>query len=312
MPLDIAYSLEFDDYIDADRAYDLYWSGFIKDNHAFICPGTDCYAQVTCANLYGDTQSMKVVPHFRVYGVHNENCEIKNKKKLTIIDEESAKQTIEKKTLDSSVVDKFILKRPDSYYNSEKESKNIDSKSAQEKLRARKISRSENLKQSGIVGNVYSVRTIVSRYIRYTKDSTLEKRSLNINGKDISYRAILKKIWYQKLNELPDLCLVYHGWAFIDKYDLGYRVKFMRKFVFPSGEEITPSAFLYNDLIDNYKMKNLVINRIKKIVSLSRPVAYVFIYGKPEVFESKKNGKIYVNFKVNNLDYIDVNVNSPL
>ncbi|MFP1730218.1 hypothetical protein ACLEC0_12135 [Lonsdalea quercina] len=81
MPLDIAYSIEIEDFIDPDKAYDLYWSGIIKDNHAFVCPGTDCQAQVTSANLYVESQDMKVVPHFRVYGKHSNSCEVFNNKK---------------------------------------------------------------------------------------------------------------------------------------------------------------------------------------------------------------------------------------
>ncbi|MGE6995243.1 hypothetical protein ACQKIK_17790 [Pseudomonas sp. NPDC047961] len=68
MSLDVAYSIEVDDYVDPDKAYDLYWAGLIADKQAFLCPGTDCTAQVTCCNIDKDAQNMRVVPHFRIMG----------------------------------------------------------------------------------------------------------------------------------------------------------------------------------------------------------------------------------------------------
>ena len=48
----------------------IYWSGVITDKKKFVCPGSGCTAQVTCANLDEDLQDMKVVPHYRIYGRH--------------------------------------------------------------------------------------------------------------------------------------------------------------------------------------------------------------------------------------------------
>ncbi|EOX3449132.1 hypothetical protein ACPFUP_003661 [Vibrio cholerae] len=31
MSLDVAYSLEIDDFIDPDKAYELFWSGMLED-----------------------------------------------------------------------------------------------------------------------------------------------------------------------------------------------------------------------------------------------------------------------------------------
>jgi len=311
MPLDIAYSIEVEDFIDPDKAYDLYWSGVIKDNHAFVCPGTDCLAQVTCANLYVESQNMKVVPHFRIYGKHGHDCEIFNKKTVSFIQEPLSTQQKERKPVSSATVDKFILARPDSYYDLDSKNKGINLAEKQKRVRAKKVIRSAELKKTGFIGNIYSVRMIVSRYIRYSKDGSIAHRFINIKGKDVSFKSFLKLINKQKIADLPDYALVYHGWAYIDKYELGYRVKFLNSLKNDNGEDFITSFFIYDDLIEKYEIKNLVISRIKKIVVLPRPKAYVFIYGKPQVFKSKKNEKYYANFKVNNLDYIDVNVLPP-
>ncbi|MFP1779912.1 hypothetical protein ACLEEB_12150 [Lonsdalea quercina] len=311
MPLDIAYSIEIEDFIDPDKAYDLYWSGIIKDNHAFVCPGTDCQAQVTCANLYVESQDMKVVPHFRVYGKHSNSCEVFNNKKISFLQEANSTQEKERKPISTSIVDKFILARPDSYYDLENEQKDTSLSEKQKRVRAKKIIKSLELKQAGFVGNIYSVRTIVSRYIRYTKDGSIDHRFLNIKGKNISFKSFFKRLSKQNIDELPLYDLVYHGWAYIDKYEVGYRVKFMNSLK-NKDEELITSFFIFNNLIENYKIKKLVISRIKKIVLMQKPKAYVFVYGKPSVVKYKKNNKHYVNFKVNNLDYIDVNIDPPL
>ena len=73
------------------------------------------------------------------------------------------------------------------------------------------------LSESGIVGPIYSVRSVVSRYIRYRSDNTLEFRRLNIAGQDVAYDSIFKCVWEQDLNDLPDHPVIYYGWAYIDR-----------------------------------------------------------------------------------------------
>ncbi|WP_210448609.1 hypothetical protein [Pantoea ananatis] len=311
MPLDIAYSIEVEDFIDPDKAYDLYWSGVIRDNKAFVCPGTDCLAQVTCANLYVESQNMKVVPHFRIYGAHSQDCEIFNQKNVSFIQEPLATQQKERNPISSATVDKFILARPESYYDLDTKNKSVNLAEKQKRVRARKVVKSAELRKTGFIGNIYSVRMIVSRYIRYSKDGTIDHRFINIKGKDVSFKGFLKLIAKQKISSLPSYELVYHGWAYIDKYEIGYRVKFINSLKNDNGEDLITSFFIYDDLIEKYEIKNLVISRIRKIVGLPRPKAYVFIYGKPQVVKSKKHGKYYANFKVSNLDYIDVNISAP-
>ncbi|WP_244922687.1 hypothetical protein [Xenorhabdus cabanillasii] len=84
MSLDIAYSTEIDDFIDPDRAYEYFWAGKLTNKRSFICPGENCYAQVTCANLDKESQNMHVVPHYKVYGKHHPDCEIKREVPLKI------------------------------------------------------------------------------------------------------------------------------------------------------------------------------------------------------------------------------------
>ena len=311
MSLDIAYCIEVDDYIDPDRAYDFYWSGLIKDKKKFLCPGTSCSAQVTCANLDEDVQDMKVVPHFRVYGSHDESCEIFNNVPLDLRYEDGVSIKEERQSVDASVVDVFLLERPSSYYD---ESKVIKFSNQKPVKKSQFVKRPTDtvLRENGSVGSIYSVRSVVSRYIRYKKDGSLEHRRVNILGRDVHYKSIFRCIWEQDLDILPDYPVIYYGWAFINRLpsDNGYQIKFKKHF--KKGEEKLITTVMIGDrLIEGYKVKKLVTTRLEKIIQKNNPTAFVFIYGQPEEKLSKNEVK-YANFSISNLDMIDINYDCPL
>lgn len=215
--------------MDPDRAYDLYWSGIITDKRKFLCPGTDCIAQVTCANLDEDVQDMKVVPHFRVYGKHSEACEIINSLPQKLQYEEGASVKEERLSVDQSIVDIFELERPESYYDEPKNESSSKAPEYKKPKRAKSISAAQ-LRESGSIGTVYSIRSVVSRYIRYRKDGSLKFRRLSIAGKDVYYGSIFKCIWEQDLDELSDAPAIYYGWAYINRLPSGrgYQIKFKK------------------------------------------------------------------------------------
>jgi len=308
MSLDVAYSLDIDDYIDPDRAYDLFWSGIILDKHNFICPGSNCYAKVTCANLDVERQNMKVTPHYRKFGTHSAECEVDKNKPLKLFYEDGSIAT-EESTLGISVSEKFILERPDSYYDGEKTG------GAATKSKIKKVNKGKGkpsfVGERGHIGSIYSVRTMVSRYIKYKKDKTLRFRRINIKGKDVLYQELFKCVWEQDLGSLPQHPVVYYGWAYVDrlKSDDGYRIKFKKNLMY--GEKELMATILISDrLIDGYKIKRLVSTRLEKISVLDRPSAYVFVYSNPKINKSKI-GIEYANFKIDNLDFIDINYECP-
>lgn len=311
MSLDIAYSIEADDYLDPDRAYDLYWSGLITDKKKFLCPGTDCSAQVTCANLDEDVQDMKVVPHFRVYGSHSESCEIFNNIPLDLRYEDGVSVKEERRSVDESVVDVFLLERPASYYDEPKVNRFPNQKQVK-KSQFIKRPKDTILRENGSVGNIYSVRSVVSRYIRYKKDGSLDHRRVNIQGRDVHYKSIFKCIWEQDLETLPDYPVIYYGWAFINRLPsgYGYQIKFKKNFK-KAKEDFITTVMIGDRLIDGYKVKKLVTTRLEKIIQKEKPTAFVFIYGKPEENMSQKGVK-YANFSITNLDMIDINYDCPL
>lgn len=311
MSLDVAYSIEARDYLDPDRAYDLYWSGNITDKKKFICPGTGCMAQVTCANLDEDIQDMKVVPHFRVYGDHSRDCEISKNIPLNLHYEDGTPVKEERLSVDQSIVDVFELDRPESYYDEPRESDSPKAQGANKPKYAKKT-KETRLRENGSIGTVYSVRSVVSRYIRYKKDGSIKVRRINISGKDVYYSSIFKCIWEQDLDDLPNFPVIYYGWAFINRLpsDRGYQIKFKKKLK-QGDDELTTTAMIADSTIDNYKIKKLMATRLEKIYQKDTPTAFVFIYAKPEVNTSKSDIK-YANFSLKNLDMIDVNYECPL
>lgn len=310
MSLDVAYSIEADDFVDPDRAYDLYWSGVITNKRAFVCPAADCSAQVTCANLDKDVQNMRVVPHFKVYGTHSEACGIANGAPVELELEPAELDGQERRTVDQSIVDVFKLERPASYYDEHAVEPGADVHIAKKRARSTRPY-TPKLGESGIVGPIYSVRSVVSRYIRYRSDETLEFRRLNIAGQDVPYASIFKCIWEQDLDDLPDHPIIYYGWAYVDrtKADNGYRIKFKKNFKRGDDSLIT-SCFVSDAFIENYKLKNLMAVRLSKIAKKDRPTAFVFLYGQPAIRTS--NERDYANFDLKNLDMIDVNYDCPL
>ncbi|MDN3699179.1 hypothetical protein QWY97_17790 [Vibrio cortegadensis] len=310
MSLDVAYSIEIDDFIDPDKAYELYWSGMLEDKRAFLCPGTNCSASVTCANLDKDTNSLKVVPHFRVFGSHSKGCEVSRNVPLKLKYAEPTTQTATHKTLDTSVVDTFLEKRPESYYDHYKN----NSRAKNAKVRVVNVLKSKadrQLKEIGVISSIYSVRTVVSRYARYKKDGTVELRRLNIAGKDKSYTSLFSKIENQIVSDLPQMPSIYYGWAFINRLPSGhgYQIKFKKKLkANGSDKEFTTTVMIGDRLIERYKMKKLVAKRIEKIYKSPSPTAYVFIYGMPRI--NDRNDR-YANIDITNLDMIDICVEDP-
>lgn len=311
MSLDVAYSIEAQDYLDPDRAYDLYWSGAITDKKKFICPGSGCMAQVTCANLDEDLQDMKVVPHYRIYGEHSKDCEISNNIPLNLHYEDGTPVKEERLSVDQSIVDVFELDRPESYYDEPRES---DSPKALGVNKPKYVKKTKEtmLRENGSIGTVYSVRSVVSRYIRYRKDGSIKFRRLNISGRDVYYSSIFKCIWEQDLDDLPDFPVIYYGWAFINRLpsDRGYQIKF-KKTLKQGEDELKTTAMIADGTIERYKIKKLMATRLEKIHQKEKPTAFVFLYAQPEVNTSKAEIK-YANFNLKNLDMIDINYDCPL
>lgn len=62
--IDLAYSLELGEVVDAMEANELWVEGILTNKWAFECADENCNAKITCKNMdtYADKRKMK--PHF--------------------------------------------------------------------------------------------------------------------------------------------------------------------------------------------------------------------------------------------------------
>ncbi len=185
-----AYSLEYNEIIDAEETYELYSEGLITDKKAFICTGNDCEAQITCTNIDREKEDMKQLPHFRVYGEHSNNCEMRQEIERTI----TINKNVENEDyLDSTVIE-FFEKIPGS-------SERRESKRGQ-------ISFNENLEIKNKLKNKYSkekriskhfiIKSVVDKYLKNIEN--LDNYFFSFKGFKVSFENMFLDIKQQKLN----------------------------------------------------------------------------------------------------------------
>lgn len=286
--MEFAYSIDLDDFVDPDMAYDSFWSDLITSKSAFKCPNENCNADITCANIEKVKQDMKQVPHFRGYH-HIESCQYDSKNKNNSIEND---ENYENAKIGTNLCDKFLLNRPES------------KETAQESTATSGYSRDEDSKKyTG--GRYYSIRSLVSKWIQVRKNDLLEEAFIKIEGKDISYKELFKGVFHQELDELPDQNRIYWGTAFIDRIESipGYKIKFCSQFDYYE-ESINPSFIISDSDIEDYKVKKLLKLRLETINKMEKPIGLVFVYGTPYCIEKK--GNTYINFSLRNLDFIEI------
>ncbi|AUI83416.1 hypothetical protein TE101_14485 [Alteromonas macleodii] len=296
--LEEAYSNEYQDIIDPELAYDLYWAGVIRDKSAFECPSDKCNAKVTCINLDQEKQDMYQSPHFRGYN-HSSDCDAtfgQDKVPSVEFPTAAAKSKFVK---NDYVSDVFHLKRPKNQF-AKKDLKEVDltKKKKKSSRRGKSVTGEEFYGGS----EYYSVRSLVSKFIRYKKDDSLSEHKINISGKDFSYKSQFKGVYQQPITALPEENLIYWGVAFIDYFEKKkyYKVTFGETFEY-GGVYIRPSFFISEKMITEYPVRNLVVKRLEKISKDNDKRAFVFIYSKPH-----PSGDSYINFELESLDYLEI------
>lgn len=62
--VELAYSEEINDIVDAIEANELWIEGVLTDKRAFECIDENCCAKITCRNMDTYAYSRKMIPHF--------------------------------------------------------------------------------------------------------------------------------------------------------------------------------------------------------------------------------------------------------
>ncbi|WFO49713.1 hypothetical protein [Aeromonas veronii] len=296
--LEEAYSIEYDDIIDAELAYDLYWAGVIYNKSAFECPSEFCEAKVTCVNMDAEKQDMQQSPHFRGYN-HSSECDATIGKKSKVSAGYKYESSASKIVKSDQKSDRFNLHRPHNQFAKKKKGEHDKSKKRAINSRRPHVQGEHEL-QSG--SDFYAVRSLVTKYLRHKKDKTLSEHYVNINGKDISYKELFKGVFNQPIAALPEEKRIYWGVAYINHMpDKGtYRIGFQNKMQHGSNY-INPSFFISAEQIEAYPVNNLVTKRLTKVAESKDKRAFVFLYSKPY-----GQGPKYINFDVASLDYLEI------
>ncbi|UDB46119.1 hypothetical protein [Bacillus safensis] len=201
-----AYSLEYFDVIDAEKAYELFWDGLIKDKRKFKCPG--CNLKITAANIDKERTEMKNTPHFRSYGVHDFECSYEFEKEMQ---SKSADNRENKKQLTiAKQVDSLFLERPKNHQfvnQSMNVKSSLNDNDKEISLKNNSIHKNYQRKSS----SYYSIKPLVSKFIKYKKENKLTENFINIKGYSISYADFFTDLTEVNLSNINKYKRVYYG-----------------------------------------------------------------------------------------------------
>lgn len=292
MALEEAYSTELDEIIDADVAYDLYWSGKLTDQRKFTCPGDNCGVQVTCACMTIVEQDLKKSPYFTV-SEHKDSCSLfGDENHIDYIN--SCSNSYGSHQIKSKK-EKFEFSRPPSHTegNGSKVPGTVKPTSLSTP-RGAGVSSGNNLKR------MFSIKSIINRWVDYREAGTVEIKTIDME-REITYKNLFKDNYGLKLENLSDERFIYFSTAYFNKLKNGngYKIAFRKPFKV-DDKNVYPTFFISNDMMENYQIKSLLTKRIKKLANSDDNIGLVFLYSKPYI------NKSYVNFSIDNLDLLDI------
>lgn len=284
-----AYSLELNDVIDSDKAYEFYWNGLITDKKSFECPSPNCEAQVTCANIDKLVTEMKQSVHFRIIGDHSEQCVITAKAAIT------NSGTLTKK---DKKVDNFLLTRPANYFDKS----NQASKLTREIKQQVKTKLVKSIKSENKTKNYYSIRSIVNNYIKLiSANKDVSSYFINIKGKEISYKDFFIKINEINFEDAPDHPRIYYHAAFVNTTKKGnVQFRFSKGFKDNLDGYYKTSVFLNLEKLSGYSNFDYWNKKIDKVLDSKKPETMLYIYGKPQIYQG------FVNFHLYKFDFIEM------
>lgn len=304
MATELVYSEQFNDVINAERAYELYWAGVINDPWAFACPHDGCPARYTCINLETDALNLQVQPHYRIRykgPAHADGCPYASER-----EPQQGGTAGEGRTHAAGTPppDRFLFERPADYFTVRDAVPVAGTGSSGTRgsggdaagLRSRRT-------------DFYSVASLVSRWLKARRDGTDHTQTLQAGtASALSYRDMFENVSPRR-PRLSGLERVYWGKAKITQTPDGYRIRFMTR-LDTLGEQAldppqAPTAMVWNSALDASRMGALHIRRLQRFAA-SGDACVVFIYGTPTLETSRKDQRTYLNFKVTRVDHVDV------
>lgn len=296
--LEEAYSLEFEDVIDAEKAYELFWDGAISDKRGFECTDPNCDAQVTCVNIDKKRAEMKQTPHFKYYGEHSDKCEVIKEFNKVKEDRNRKEKRNSMKYIDDGV-DIFSFDRPnrDGIIAKTKDTtKKEDKSEIKERIKKEyKSSGSRNV-------TYYSIKPLISKFEKYSSENTLYNHFINIKGYKVSYEKMFLSINDADINTVPKYFRIYYGIGKVVKVknnDKDFMVFFSNGF---GNKEITTSIYISSKVIDKHYRKNKWREELEYLTGVKDKKIMFFINTKPD----KREKMIYL--PILNMDFIDYRI----
>lgn len=302
MKIDVAYSEEYQDVIDPEKAYELYLDGIIVSPQAFSCPEPDCYAQVTLSSCRKERRYLKQKPHFRCYtkdNPHKNKCPYDNDKDI-IGESDDGVEKKNNKYINSST-DILTTKRKEKKTTTTKDNKGdlID----HDRIKREIKSNVESLGKRS--GKYETIVPIVIKYLRYKKDNELSNHYIEDDkGYRLSYKTMFKKIENKNYDWFSDYDRIYYGKGNILKVknkQSDYKVLFTDKLMY-RGKEYTPSIYISNKIIINSYRNKKWLEELE-VLRKCREEVIIFVYGRVKIVDDK-----YFNLNISNakLDFLEI------
>lgn len=296
--LEEAYSIEYNDIVDAEKAYELFWDGTISDKRAFQCTDPNCEAQITCVNIDKKRAAMKQIPHFKCYGEHSDKCEV-------IKEFNEIQENRNKKAKRSSMnyiddkIDIFSFNRPkrDGIVVKTKEtiSKIIPK---EEKIRIKKEYQGSGRRNV----TYYSVKPLISKFEKYSAENSLDRHYINIKGCNVSYKRMFVSIKDISIENVENYYRVYYGIGRIyksKKNNDNFVIFFKKGF---NDKENKTCIYISTKVIDEHYRKGKWREELEDLIGVNDKEIMFFINSKPK----KKGDMIYL--PISSMDFIDYRI----
>lgn len=293
--MDSAYSLDIHDIVDPERAYELFRANIIVSKQNFECRDDNCSAQLTCVNIDKLRRDMKQSLHFRVIGAHADNCRYATIKGSVLqeINSNSRENPYRNKHISN-----FHFQRPPNYFDKKdlKDEISPDAKKNHKKKLNENVSNNEN------PNNYYCVRSFVTKYINCPN---LDEYFVRIKGIDISYSDFFVDINKMRFEDINNYSRIYYQKiSFIGRVKRGnIMIGFEKGFKNQIGNLIKTSLFIDKSIYPNEEYTYWE-SKLQNTEELIENEIIVYVYGKP--FRNKE----YINFKIDNLDFLDIRTQS--
>jgi hypothetical protein len=300
-----ALTLERNERLTAERAYELYWADLLGQAPTFACVGHDCTAPLICACLDKPEQNLRIRPYFRSRRLddHAATCEVAH-----------GKGDVKKENRP----DVFEAERPADHFRSEapalweplqRRSRGSGAGDGEHPIAA-EAAPTGSRGATGAAGlrprssHFYRLSSLVQKFLEHRRDKDLAEATVEIGGETSTYEALFRNVYRQKVADQLTTRAVWWGTASLRATkEGGYYLRFSRPFRHEDAE-LKPTITLTAKEIDAYPVRKLLRARLDKIIAEADGYCVVFVWARP--WMPKEAEKPFVRFYVNNLDHIDV------